>query len=55
VGAGANVGAIVARVPADLPSSARRQTTDDLMRAGIPVIEQGLLLARIDARYLLIA
>jgi len=55
VGAGANVGAIVARVPADLPPSARRQTTDDLMRAGVPVIEQGLLLARIDARYLLIA
>ncbi len=55
VGAGANVGAIVERVPADLPPSERRQITDDLMRAGVPVIEQGLLLARIDARYLLIA
>jgi len=53
VGASANVGAIVVRVPADLPPSARRQTTDDLMRAGIPVIEQGLLQAPINARHIL--
>jgi len=51
----ANSGQEVRRIAADLPPLVRLRTTVELMRAGVPVIEQGRLLARIDARYLLIA